>query len=119
MKKLITLLASLILVSSMAFGEESADTVQESGAAQESSMTATETSAGGVQESSMVQGTGGSVSLSKGDSFMVSVGMGDSSLVVGGEVGGGTAGAGVSTSAGSGLSNQGMNPGHTPYTYTK
>lgn len=108
MKKLITLLASLILVTSVAFGEESTDTVQES------NTTSTETSVGGVQESSMGQGTG---SLSRGDSFMVSVGMGDSSLIVGGEVGG--TGAGVATTTASGLANQGTNPGHTPYTYTK
>lgn len=108
MKKLITLLASLILVTSVAFGEESTDTVQES------NTTSTETSVGGVQESSMGQGTG---SLSRGDSFMTAIGMADSSIVPGGEVGG-SAQTAVAVSTGSNLASQGTNPGHTPYVFT-
>lgn len=103
MKRIYILLASLMLVGSIAFGEEKSDTT-------------TNTNTTGTQDIS-TQG-GGTTSLSRGESFLVSLGMNDSSIVVGGEVGGAPK-TSVAITTGSNLANQGTNPGHTPYTYTK
>lgn len=114
MKKIYVLLTSILLVGTMTFAQEEAEGLiaQEAVSAEEISSQGTPM----AQESISAQG---GTTLSKGDSFMVSMGMNDSSIVVGGEVGGAASGVAVATSTGSGLSNQGMNPGHTPYIYTK
>ena len=104
MKRIYILLASLMLVGSVAFGED------------KDSSNNNVTNTTGTQDISN-QG-GGTTSLSRGESFLVSLGMNDSSIVVGGEVGGAPK-TSVAITTGSSLANQGTNPGHTPYTYTK
>ncbi|MGL4653509.1 hypothetical protein [Cetobacterium sp.] len=105
MKRILAILGTMLIVSSMSFAAEGVD----------NSSNKTKSKSKSESES-----TETAVTISKGDSFMVAFGMADSSLVGGGEAGGISSTAGAAAVAGTAASTGSSNltsSQNTPYTY--
>ena len=108
MKKLLLILGIMMMATSLTYAVDDETTSEDEGTVAESTATASEAPA--------------SVTLSKGDSFMVAFGMGDSSIVSGGESGGGgmtsTAGSTAIAHASAHVGSVSLTSSqNTPYTY--
>lgn len=105
MKRILAVLAAMLVVSSMSFAAKKNE----------------RTSKGDSSESKgMTQSSQPVAVVAKGDSFMVAFGMADSSLVGGGEAGGVSSTAGSAAVAGTAASTGSSNltsSQNTPYTY--
>ncbi|MEG0136983.1 MAG: hypothetical protein RR682_13370 [Cetobacterium sp.] len=104
MKKILLVLASLLLINTVVLGAEEAESAENSTQATQSENTVSAAPA----------------ALSKGESFMAAFGMGDSGVIGGGESGG-TSGSGASVAAATSTAHVGStaltSPQNTPYSY--